>query len=213
MNLKNVKIAVLNEEEKISSLKFDMEYDNRLESHEILINVNSSSNGVEIFESLLGLQVMVCSVCEKKFPESDIIITTGIEPYFCECGAICNPEYLFDFDLGFLVGALVFVGLNKNPFVKNRITEKDIENTFVCQIKKPFQQQVKTPYGIIDILTDDYIYEVKLNPILSTLHNAYGQLKHYQHHYPDRKLAIVANKFPEGYFNKEVELIICEVPE
>lgn len=94
---------------------------------------------------------------------------------------------------------------------KINITEKDIENEFVKNLNVESKQQVITKLGIIDILTDEYIYEVKKSPNLSDMHKAYGQLKHYQQCYPDRKLAIVANTFPENYFNNEVEIILQKI--
>ena len=45
------------------------------------------------------------------------------------------------------------------------------------------------------------------------MHKAYGQLKHYQQCYPDKKLAIVANKFPKKYYNNEVEIILQNIKQ
>jgi len=212
MNIDNIKVEVLNEEAKITQLNFNFVYNDKIESHQILINVNSKSTGEDVIMALAGISAMVCAGCDKKYPETDIVKLYGVEPFFCECGSICNPEFLFDNDILETIGMFVVLGVvNDKENCNEKITEKSIEDLFCTTLTCEFNRQVKTPHGIIDILTDDCIYEVKLNPILSTLHNAYGQLKHYQHHYPDRKLAIVANKFPEGYTNKEVKLIICEV--
>jgi len=137
------------------------------------------------------------------------------EGYYMDC-PICKNNFYSEEGLieNFCFTPIGMLLLIKNNFFivnkkEKKLCEKDIENKFVLTLKKSFKQQVKTSINcFIDVLTDDYIYEIKLNPRMEDLHLAYGQLKHYQQDYPNRKLAIIANKFPKNYLNKEVELII-----
>jgi hypothetical protein len=88
----------------------------------------------------------------------------------------------------------------------NRL-EHEIVNIFIKQLNKP-QTEVKTPYGIIDILTNDTIYECKPVLAYSSLHMAMGQLLMYSLYKPNHKLCIVANKttLNEKYYKSAISL-------
>jgi hypothetical protein len=85
--------------------------------------------------------------------------------------------------------------------------EHEIINIFTKQLINP-KTEVRTPYGIIDILTDDTIYECKPKLNYSTLHMAIGQLLMYSLYGPKHKLTIVANenKLSEIYYKSAISL-------
>lgn len=57
----------------------------------------------EIMKTLSTVYKMTCSECGNSFPEVDIVITSGIEPCFCDkCGGIYLPEPYFGKDLLFV---------------------------------------------------------------------------------------------------------------
>ena len=77
---------------------------------------------------------------------------------------------------------------------KPRICEADIEEAFVKYLEKEGrapQRQVRCKAGIIDILTDDAIYEVKRDLDRSSIITAIGELLLYQKAVPRNNLVIV----------------------
>ena len=69
-------------------------------------------------------------------------------------------------------------------------SEKDLQRQFLESLGK-CRQYVRTAYGIIDIVSDEYIYECKSVLNLKNAQCAIGQLYLYKNAFPDRKMAIV----------------------
>jgi len=72
--------------------------------------------------------------------------------------------------------------------------EAALQKRFVESLSDSLEY-VRTPGGIIDVLTDKYVYELKVSlDNVSCLHSALGQILIYSSFYPDRKRAIVCQK-------------------
>lgn len=85
------------------------------------------------------------------------------------------------------------------------LLEKDFENKvlyYLREVELNYKQQVAYQYGIIDILTDEHIIEVKNILNKSSLHNAIGQLLMADFYFPNRKLWIVYQV--KEHINKQV---------
>lgn len=95
------------------------------------------------------------------------------------------------------------LGVNSNSVTAKRIRagipspvtgkESKLQKKFVKNLENP-RQYVRTPYGIIDVLDDKFIYELKTPLTTGSANSAVGQLLAYKNEYPDRKLAIVTDK-------------------
>ena len=84
-------------------------------------------------------------------------------------------------------------GIRVKPHIKYS-PEKDIQTRFVKTLDMAYQEYVKTKYGIIDVLTDSSIYEVKVDINNSTIHKPIGQVLLYSSAMPNREKVIVAAK-------------------
>lgn len=69
--------------------------------------------------------------------------------------------------------------------------EMVVESTFCSTIKEPFERQVTTTLGRIDILTPTTIFECKYLLRLCEMHKAIGQLSCFGSIFPDRNKGIV----------------------
>ncbi len=97
--------------------------------------------------------------------------------------------------------------------------ENEVETAFCAMLTEPYQRQVTTPLGRIDILTDTTIYECKHKLGLGELHKALGQLICYQFVFPSREMAIVCTEIaiPQDAIDMltvcfEIEIIVVEPP-
>lgn len=82
-------------------------------------------------------------------------------------------------------------GIRVKPDIKHS-PEKQIQTRFAKTLDVPYQEYVKTKYGIIDILTDYSIYEVKVDINNSTIHRPVGQVLLYSTELNNRAKVIVA---------------------
>ena len=71
-------------------------------------------------------------------------------------------------------------------------SEKEIQSRFVETLNEPYQQYVRTKYGIIDVLTDSTLYEVKVTVKNSTIQRPVGQVLLYSIGMKDINKVIVA---------------------
>lgn len=71
--------------------------------------------------------------------------------------------------------------------------EAELQASFV-QTLGSYQEYVNTPYGFIDILTENCIYECKHTLNTTDAHRAVGQLMLYSFAYPNRAKIIVCQK-------------------
>lgn len=71
-------------------------------------------------------------------------------------------------------------------------SEKEIQSRFVKTLNEPYQQYVRTKYGIIDVLTDSTLYEVKVTVKNSTIQRPVGQVLLYSIGMKDINKVIVA---------------------
>ena len=92
-----------------------------------------------------------------------------------------------------MMSELENAGIRTKPFTKNS-PEKEIQTRFVKTLNQPYQEYVKTKYGIIDILTDTSIYEMKVEINNSTIHKPVGQILLYSTEMKNRDKIIVAKK-------------------
>ena len=83
---------------------------------------------------------------------------------------------------------------------QNHSKEAKLQKEFVKGLNN-YEEYVRTDYGIIDVLVDDTIYELKTNARSNSIYSAVGQLLMYSNAYPERKLVLVlpekANIKPE----------------
>lgn len=102
-----------------------------------------------------------------------------------------------DVDLGKLLGkrantvTLKRRRMGIEPFLSRR--EREVEDN-LCRTLAQFERQVKTPYGIIDVVTDTDLYECKVSLGVREAHKAIGQLLCYSIARPNRDLHIVCRK-------------------
>lgn len=128
-----------------------------------------------------------------------------------------------DSDLGEIVGLGANAVLKKRQRMGisnfNTSLESEVETTFCATLNEPYQRQVATPLGRIDVLTDSTIYECKYRLGLGELHKALGQLICYDYSFSDREMAIVcaeiaisdqAVDFLKSSFG--IEIIVVEWP-
>jgi hypothetical protein len=92
-----------------------------------------------------------------------------------------------------MMSELENAGIRTKPFIKNS-PEKEIQTRFVKTLNQPYQEYVKTKYGIIDVLTDSSIYEMKVEINNSTIHKPVGQILLYSTEMKNRDKIIVAKK-------------------
>lgn len=92
-----------------------------------------------------------------------------------------------------MMSELENAGIRTKPFIKNS-PEKEIQTRFVKTLNQPYQEYVKTKYGIIDVLTDTSIYEMKVEINNSTIHKPVGQILLYSTEMKERSKFIVAKK-------------------
>lgn len=69
--------------------------------------------------------------------------------------------------------------------------ERKFQRRFVLSLDNPLQY-IKTEYGIIDVMTEDAIYELKPVLDLSSCQKSLGQLLLYKNAFPQKKLFIVS---------------------
>ncbi|MDD5543916.1 MAG: sigma factor-like helix-turn-helix DNA-binding protein [Acidobacteriia bacterium] len=70
-------------------------------------------------------------------------------------------------------------------------SEKEFQEYFVKTLNVSYRTNVKVTGGYIDVLTDDTIYEVKINKPIHNIKSAVGQLVLYSKDYPDHQLCLV----------------------
>jgi hypothetical protein len=93
-------------------------------------------------------------------------------------------------------------GVSINAVIRKRLREgiepvglsreRILQDDFVKRLNSP-SEYVRTPYGIIDVLTDDCIYELKSPLSTSAAQQAVGQLLIYQNKYKGKRLVIVTD--------------------
>lgn len=76
----------------------------------------------------------------------------------------------------------------------NRGQESKLEDLLCSTLKEPFERQVITVLGRVDVLTSTTIYECKYRLRLSELHKAVGQLTCFRNIFPNRERIIVCAK-------------------
>jgi len=121
------------------------------------------------------------------------------------------------------------VGVGRNAVTVKRIRmgissfntslENKVETAFCKTLKVPYQRQVATPLGRIDVLADTTIYECKYRLRLAELHKALGQLICYDYSFSDREMAIVCAEIaiPDQAidflkYSFGIEIIVVEPP-
>lgn len=98
----------------------------------------------------------------------------------------------------------------------NTGAEAKLQKEFAKTLKNPIQY-VRTPYGIIDILCEDTIYELKTPLNTSSANSAVGQLLAYKNEYPNKSMAIVTDKMQINGKTRQhldqlfIKLIIFEI--
>lgn len=95
------------------------------------------------------------------------------------------------------------LGVNTNAVTVKRVRagipspttskESKLQRKFVKKLRNP-AQYVRTPYGIIDVLDDEFIYELKTPLSTGAANSAVGQLLAYRNEFPNKKMAIVTDK-------------------
>jgi hypothetical protein len=97
---------------------------------------------------------------------------------------------------------------------KRYINERALQDAFVKSLEVPYKEYVKVPFGIVDVLTDDTIYELKHKLNRGDLQQALGQITLYGTYYPKHKKVIVANvlsisfELEEAAIKAGVEIIL-----
>lgn len=97
---------------------------------------------------------------------------------------------------------------------KRYVDERNLQEAFVESLTMPYKQYVSLPFGIIDVLTDDTIYELKTRLTRGDLQQALGQITLYGTMYPKHKKVIVANilkisfELEEAAMKTGVEILI-----
>lgn len=95
--------------------------------------------------------------------------------------------------LGVTVGAVTRKRLRMGIEPVGTQRERLFQKKFAASLENP-EQYVKTEYGIIDIMTEESIYELKPTLDLSSYQRSLGQLLLYKNAFPKKKLYIVAEK-------------------
>ncbi len=95
--------------------------------------------------------------------------------------------------VGVSCGAVVRKRLREGirPFGESK--ERTLQEKFVKTLPE-CKEYVRTPYGIIDVLTDEAIYELKSPLDISAYQRAIGQLMTYSNKYRGRKIVIVTDE-------------------
>lgn len=114
----------------------------------------------------------------KQYDDKKISEMTGI-----------NVKTIADWRL--MMYELETAGIRTKPLMKTS-PEREIQSRFTQTLDTPFQEYVKTKYGIIDILTDNAIYEVKVDINNSSIHKPIGQVLLYSTEMQNRAKVIVA---------------------
>ena len=107
------------------------------------------------------------------------------------------------------------VGVTRSAVIRKRLRdgipaihesqEALLQRSFISSLKNP-QEYVRTEYGIIDILCDDHIYELKNTLGLSSAQSAVGQLLIYSCAFPGRSLTIVTKRVRiENHVREQIE--------
>jgi hypothetical protein len=76
----------------------------------------------------------------------------------------------------------------------SRNPERRLQLAFVSTLSEPYKEFVKTPFGVIDVLTKTTIYEIKIKLTNSIVHKAVGQIMLYSAGMNNIKKVIVASK-------------------
>lgn len=103
---------------------------------------------------------------------------------------------MLDRELAALVGNItpnaVTVKRHREGIPPHRNSDENILETYLLTLLPvSAQRQVRTPVGIIDVLTDEDIYECKVILTTTSAHMAIGQLLSASILYPNRRLWIV----------------------
>jgi len=76
-----------------------------------------------------------------------------------------------------------------------RQPEYILQKSFIKTLDCPYSESVRFDLGIIDVLTDEYIYELKMRlQIPVHVNTAVGQLLRYNFYFPGRRLCIVTDR-------------------
>jgi hypothetical protein len=81
-------------------------------------------------------------------------------------------------------------GIDKGRGTRERLVQWHLANWLDC----PYKEYVYTAYGVIDVLTDDAIYEVEYDLSTTRAHSAIGKLLVLRLARPGRKLVIACQK-------------------
>ncbi len=98
-----------------------------------------------------------------------------------------------------MMSELENAGIRTRPVFKST-PEKDLQTRFTKTLNQPYQEYVKTKYGIIDVLTESSIYEIKVDINNHTIHKPIGQVLLYSTDMMDRNKIIVARKINVSEF-------------
>ena len=98
-----------------------------------------------------------------------------------------------------MMSELENAGIRTRPVFKST-PEKDLQTRFTKTLNHPYQEYVKTKYGIIDVLTESSIYEIKVDINNHTIHKPIGQVLLYSTDMRDRNKIIVARKINVSEF-------------
>ncbi len=102
-----------------------------------------------------------------------------------------------------------FMSGEKEDLTKRENTKPEaiLQERFVKSLTSDYEEYVRTPTGIIDVLTEKEIFEIKVSVSNSTIYKPFGQLIIYSKNYPRRKKVIVAKKVS---LSKEIMAILRE---
>jgi hypothetical protein len=100
-----------------------------------------------------------------------------------------------------MMGEIRGANIRTAPFPKRIYTEtkpariggeKELQSRFVKTLNTEYQEYVRTKYGIIDVLTGDSLYELKIDITNSTIQKPVGQVILYSFDMPNINKVIVA---------------------
>jgi hypothetical protein len=81
-------------------------------------------------------------------------------------------------------------GIDISEVAREQLVQRHLTNWLNCL----YQEYVYTAYGVIDVLTDDAIYEVKADLSTATAQRAIGELLTLRLARPERRLVIACNR-------------------